>query len=285
MPEGPEIRRSVDALEKQIAGRKIDRIYFGLDSLAGWDKRLSGAKVMQVRSHGKAIVIQLDNGLHIYSHNQLYGRWYFCDTQDYPDIKRQLRLAIDCQGQSALLYSASDIAVLDHDELARHPFLSKLGPDVLSPSTTAELIVERLKSGKYRNRQLGGVLTDQSFVAGLGNYLRCEILYYSQHHPCVRSSDLNDEQLRFLANVIIDLTHQSYQTGGITNDLDHAQQLIQQDATFEEARFYVFRRQGMACYRCGHLIEKSSQAGQACYYCPACQSDEVCKLATSRRRS
>jgi formamidopyrimidine-DNA glycosylase len=33
MPEGLEIRRSVDDLEKQIAGRKIDRIYFGLDSL------------------------------------------------------------------------------------------------------------------------------------------------------------------------------------------------------------------------------------------------------------
>ena len=276
MPEGPEIRRSVDDLEKQIAGRKIDRIYFGLDSLAGWDKRLAGATVIQVRSCGKAIVIQLDNGLNIYSHNQLYGRWYFCDTQNYPDIKRQLRLAIDCQGQSALLYSASDIAVLDHDELARHPFLSKLGPDVLSSSTTVELIVERLKSGKYRNRQLAGVLTDQSFVAGLGNYLRCEILYYSQHHPRVRSCDLNDEQLRFLANAIIDLARQSYQTGGITNDLHHAQELIRQGAAFEEARFYVFRRQGLTCYRCGSLIEKVSQAGQACYYCRACQSHDVC---------
>jgi len=275
MPEGPEIRRTADALEKQIVGREIDRIEFGLDSLARWGKHLSGTIVKEVRSYGKAIVIQLDNGLHIYSHNQLYGRWYFCDTHHYPDIKRQLRLAIDCQGRSALLYSASDIAVLDQDELAEHPFLRKLGPDVLSSLVTVERIVARLKSRKYRNRQLGGVLTDQSFVAGLGNYLRCEILYYSQLHTRIRSSDLNDKQLSLLANSIIDLARQSYQTGGITNNLDYAQQLILKGATFEDARFYVFRRKGLACYRCGCSIEKSSQSGQACYYCPVCQSDAV----------
>jgi len=273
MPEGPEIRRAVDALNHQIAGRVIDRIHFGLNSLESWDKQLSGAKILLIRSFGKAIVIQLDNGLSIYSHNQLYGRWYVCDTENYPDINRQLRLAIDCQGRSAVLYSASDIAVLDQEGLTSHPFLSKLGPDVLSTSTSISIIIDRLTSNKYRNRQLGGVLTDQSFVAGLGNYLRCEVLYYSQHHPRTRGRDLSDEQINTLALAIIEIPRQSYETGGITNDLDHAKQLMQKGVTFEEARFYVFRRERQPCYRCGNLIEKFSQSGQACYYCPTCQPD------------
>jgi endonuclease-8 len=275
MPEGPEIRRIADALEKQIAGRVIDSIRFGLDPLKQWEPRLTGAKVKKIETYGKAMVIRLNkvmgNELNIYSHNQLYGRWFFCNTNDYPHSKRQLRMAIDCQGKSALLYSASDIAVLNNDELQQHPFLRKLGPDVLSKSTTAEQIAERLSSARYRNRQLGAVLTDQSFIAGLGNYLRCEILFCSYLHPGVRSRELDEKKLHLLARTILKFARQSYQTAGITNDLDRAQQLMKQGVGFEEARFYVFRRQGLPCYRCGTLIEKFTQAGQACFCCPQCQ--------------
>jgi len=271
MPEGPEIRRLADALEKQVGGSVIDAIYFGLEPLKQWQPRLVGARIKKIETHGKAIVTRLDNGLNIYSHNQLYGRWFFCNTNDYPDSKRQLRLAIDCQGKSALLYSASDINVLNNEELLKHPFLSKLGPDVLDKSTTAEHIVESLRSKKYKNRQLGGVLTDQSFVAGLGNYLRCEILFYCGLHAKVRSSELENKKLRLLAKTILALPRQSYQTAGITNQLVRAKKLMKQGVTFEDARFYVFRRQGLACYRCGTIIEKNSQAGQTCFYCPLCQ--------------
>jgi len=279
MPEGPEIRRIADALEKQIVGRVIDSIRFGLDSLKQWEPRLTGAKIKKIETYGKAMVIRLNivkdkvkgEKLNIYSHNQLYGRWVFCNTNDYPHSKRQLRMAIDCQGKSALLYSASDIVVLNNDELQQHPFLRKLGPDVLSKSTTAEYIVERLSLARYRNRQLGAVLTDQSFVAGLGNYLRCEILFYSYLHPKVRSSELDEKKLHLLARTILKLARQSYQTAGITNNLDHAQQLMKQGVSFEKSRFYVFRRQDLPCYRCGSLIEKISQAGQACFCCPQCQ--------------
>ncbi|NOQ88341.1 MAG: endonuclease VIII [Gammaproteobacteria bacterium] len=282
MPEGPEIRRIADDLEKQIAGRVIDSIRFGLAPLKQWEHRLTGAKVNNIETYGKAMVIRLQevNGdaLNIYSHNQLYGRWHFCNSDDYPESKRQLRMAIDCRGKSALLYSASEIAVLSDDELLQHPFLRKLGPDVLSRSTTSAHIVERLSSARYRNRQLGAVLTDQSFVAGLGNYLRCEILFYSSLQPKVRSSELDENKLYLLAETILKLARQSYQTAGITNDLDHAQQLMKpgegfEGASFEEARFYVFRRQGLPCYRCGSLIEKISQAGQACFCCPRCQKN------------
>lgn len=271
MPEGPEIRRLADALEKQVGGRVIDRIYFGLSPLKKWQSRLKGVRIKKIESHGKAMLTRLDNGLNIYSHNQLYGRWVFCDSDDYPQTKRQLRLAIDCQGKSALLYSASDIAVLTDDALLLHPFLSRLGPDVLHDSTTVAHIVERLQSKKYNNRQLGGVLTDQSFVAGLGNYLRCEILFYAGVNARVRAKDMGDKKIHLLAQSILKLSRQSYQTAGITNRLSDAKKLMKQGASFEDARFYVFRRQGLPCYRCGSLVEKKQLAGQACFYCPSCQ--------------
>ncbi len=271
MPEGPEIRRIADALEKQVAGRVVERVFFGLENLKKWQKPLTGARIIEVKTYGKVMVSCFDNGLNVYSHNQLYGRWHFCRTNDYPYTKRQLRMALDCQGRSALLYSASDIAVFNASALLQHSFLNRLGPDVLKKTTTVAKVIERLQSDKFRNRQLGGVLTDQSFVAGLGNYLRCEILFFSALHPSVRSKELDAEKLQLLASAILDLARQSYQTGGITNRLQRAQQLIKQGATFEAARFYVFRRQGQACYRCGNPVEKTRQAGQAFYFCPQCQ--------------
>lgn len=273
MPEGPEIRQSADALERQINGKVIDRICFGLDELKKWEPRLTKASIKQVKTFGKAIVITLDNDLNIYSHNQLYGRWQFCSTDNYPQSSRQLRMAIDCQGASALLYSASDIAVLDASGLANHAFLKKVGPDVLHSSTSIDCIASRLKSKTFRNRQLGALLTDQAFVAGLGNYLRCEILYASGLHPKIRASVLTDAQVFRLARAIHDLAHQSYETGGITNNLNCATWLMKQGATFEDSRFYVFRREGMRCYHCGNLIHKSQYNGQAFYHCSICQPE------------
>ena len=42
--------------------------------------------------------------------------------------------------KSALLYSASDIDVLDESAIAAHPFLSRLGLDVLDSKTNPKKV-------------------------------------------------------------------------------------------------------------------------------------------------
>jgi len=59
MPEGPEIRRVAVAMHKHIAGRQIDSIYFAMDSLKQWQRRLIGASVVKVDSHGKALLTRV----------------------------------------------------------------------------------------------------------------------------------------------------------------------------------------------------------------------------------
>jgi endonuclease-8 len=53
-------------------------------------------------------LIGFSNGLTLYTHNQLYGRWLIITGSEYPDSSRQLRLAIHTGDHAALLYSASD---------------------------------------------------------------------------------------------------------------------------------------------------------------------------------
>ena len=210
-------------------------------------------------------------GLNIYTHNQLYGRWVCCPTNQVPSSNRQLRLAIYTPDEWALLYSASDIFVLNDQEILDHPFIKKIGKDVLNPTTISSFIKDRLLSATYRNRQLGGFLTEQSFVAGLGNYLRCDVLFVAKIHPSKKPSELSDEQINQLSQTILDLPRQSYNTASITNDLDRVEKLLAQGSSLEDARFWTFRRDGLPCYDCGTTIVKKKMGGQACYLCENCQ--------------
>ncbi len=271
MPEGPEIRRAADRVAECIAGRVADEVWFAFERLKPFERQLSGVEVSAVETRGKAMLTRFANGLVIYSHNQLYGRWICCPAGERTDTQRQLRLAIHNLTLSALLYSASEIEVLREGELASHPFLSRLGPDVLHPATDQALLLERLNDKRFRNRQLGGLLTDQSFLAGLGNYLRCEILFVAGLHPRVRPVQLTESQHFRLADAIMQLPRQSYETVGITNDLSRAHELMAAGADFEAVRFWVFRREGLPCYRCGEAVVKQLLGGQPAYLCLRCQ--------------
>ena len=276
MPEGPEIRKAADKLEQAIINKPILKVEFGLPRLKQFAAEFNDVRVAAVDTYGKAMVTRFASekhpqGLNIYTHNQLYGRWVICEAGNVPASKRQLRLAIHTPDQWALLYSASDIEVLNDRQIREHPLISKLGKDVLDTQTSVEHISDRLLSANYRNRQLGGFLTEQSFLAGLGNYLRCEILFVAGLHPSTKPADLSPDQIKLLAQTILRLPRQSYRTASITNDLDVVEKLLAQGVPLENARFRVFRRDGLPCYRCASAIIKKTSGGQPCYICERCQ--------------
>ncbi|MEW5837108.1 MAG: DNA-formamidopyrimidine glycosylase family protein, partial [Pseudomonadota bacterium] len=75
MPEGPEIRRAADALAKAVAGEPLVRAWFALPALKRYEAKLAGRRIEAITPHGKALLTRFDNGLTLYSHNQLYGVW------------------------------------------------------------------------------------------------------------------------------------------------------------------------------------------------------------------
>ena len=126
MPEGPEIRLAADEVAAAIVGRRADDVWFANSRLKRFQRQLAGSVVTEVTTRGKAILTEFDSELVIYSHNQLYGRWLVAPAGELPQTGRQLRLAIHNSDYSALLYSASDIAVLRSNRLQMHSFLSRL---------------------------------------------------------------------------------------------------------------------------------------------------------------
>ena len=200
MPEGPEIRRAADNLEAAIKGKPLTDVWFAFPQLKSYQSRLIGQHVTHVETRGKALLTHFSNDLTLYSHNQLYGVWRVVDTGEEPQTTRVLRVKLQTADKTILLYSASDIEMLTPEQLTTHPFLQRVGPDVLDPNLTPEVVKERLLSPRFRNRQFAGLLLDQAFLAGLGNYLRVEILWQVGLTGNHKAKDLNAAQLDALAH-------------------------------------------------------------------------------------
>ena len=126
---------------------------------------------------------------------------------------------------------------------------------------TANDVKARLLSPKFRNRQFSGLLLDQAFLAGLGNYLRVEILWEVGLAAQHKASQLSDEQLEALSHALLDIPRLSYNTRGVVDDNKHHGALF---------RFKVFHRAGKRCERCGGVIEKTTLSSRRFYWCPGC---------------
>ncbi|EMD1654384.1 endonuclease VIII [Pluralibacter gergoviae] len=262
MPEGPEIRRAADSLEAAIKGRPLTSAWFAFDVLKPFEAQLVGQTVTAIETRGKALLTHFSGGLTLYSHNQLYGVWRVVDSGETPETTRTLRVRLETAEKAILLYSASEIAMLNADELAAHPFLNRVGPDVLDMTLTAEQVAERLLSPRFRNRQFAGLLLDQAFLAGLGNYLRVEILWACELAPTRKASQLDELQLARLSQALLAVPRLSYSTRGRPDEGQH------HGAQF---RFKVFHREGEQCERCGGIIDRMMMASRPFYWCPHCQ--------------
>ena len=272
MPEGPEIHRAADKIARAIAHQPVEEVYFAFEHLQSSENLFRGQTIISVEPRGKVLLTQFEDGLSIYSHNQLYGKWMVCKARHYPETKRQLRLAIHNSRKSALLYSASDIEVLSPEEVEVHPFLSRLGPDVVNPQTSLETVTAQVTAAKFRRRKLAGLLLNQHYLSGLGNYLRSEILFVARIHPAKRPMDCSESALEALAEAAIAIARQSYKTGGITNDPALAAQLKTEGVKRSQYRFWVFNRVDQPCHLCSTPILKETLAGRRLYYCPTCQA-------------
>jgi endonuclease-8 len=271
MPEGPEVRREADRIARVLLDQPLERVEFGLPRLARWADALSGRCVIAVAPHGKALLTHFDNGLSMYSHNQLYGKWYVCRRDRPPATNRSLRVGLHTATHSALLMSASHIEIMPSDALAAYPPLARLGPDVLDPELTWRAIERRLMEPAFSGSSLASLYLQQAFIAGIGNYLRSEILHEASLDPTARPRALTRAQRGALARATLAISRRAYETAGVTNAPVRVAALQRAGYRRRDYRFAVFDREGLPCYRCGTTIVRIEATSRRLYYCPGCQ--------------
>src|SRR5256714_8623943 len=191
MPEGPEIRREADAIHAALAGGPLPRADYRVKGRQQRGRALRGVAVVRAYSRGRAMLIDFSNGLTHYSHNQLYGKWRVMPASRNAERgRRVMRVVLANDDMQAVLYSATQIDLLPTREVDRHPFLARLGPDVLDDATTSATVARRLADPRRARSTLGALLLDQSFIAGLGNYLRSDILFAARLTHSARAGAL-----------------------------------------------------------------------------------------------
>lgn len=271
MPEGPEVHREADRVRSRVEKAPVVDVRFVHPKLRRARARMAGAHVERVRARGKAMLLDWSNGLTLYSHNQLYGRWLTRAGHAEPSTRRQLRVAILTERGSAWLYSASDVALIPTDRVDVHPYVARLGLEVLDPATSPRDVGRRLRDPRFARRSLGALLLDQGFVAGLGNYLRSDVLFEASLHPAWRPGALDAGACTRLAHAIHRITWRAYETGGVTNPASRVRRLERAGVSRSERRHLAFARAGEPCWRCRTPLVRTTNAGRRLYLCPACQ--------------
>ena len=271
MPEGPEIRRAADRISKRLLGQEIEAIQLHYPPIREFQQVVAESQVSSITTRGKAMLTRFDCGLTMYSHNQLYGRWTVNRRSTELNWGRALRAEFLTEGYAVRLWSATDVEMIPSSDEESHPFISRLGPDVLDESCTPEVIMEMLDGKRHRNRKASSLMLDQSFLAGVGNYLRSEILHQSGVNPHAKPRDLSEERRRAWAEEAKRLCVMSYQTGGLTVPKEVAEKGKERGERRRSYRHAVFCRNGLPCLSCGTEVVREFIGGRRLDFCPTCQ--------------
>ena len=201
----------------------------------------------------------------------MYGRWTVNLNTTKVKSRRALRVVFTTNKHAVRLWSATDIDLIPTDEENEHSFLKKIGPDVLNESCSLDLIEERLTSTSFHKKKASTLMLDQAFFAGLGNYLRSEILFDAKIHPDDRPFDLDKTRITQWAKSIKNISQLAYETGGFTVSKSLADRNKENGEPRRSYRHAVFMRHQYECLNCKERIERKWDGKRKVDYCPSCQ--------------
>lgn len=297
MPEGPEVRRHADAIEKVLKARPIEAISARTKAAREWlalhPDELIGRRIESVQSHGKNLVGLIEGGFYFYSHLMMWGRWHIVPNDGEIERDRRERARITVAESIAILMSAPVFQLGHGDPLVEVPYLAALGPDALpyqgAAAFDAKLFRERLLAGEHRERTIGAALLDQQIVAGIGNYLRAEILFACRLDPWRSVAQLLPDELARLCQVVPEMTSHAYRHSGVTTS-EAMRERMKSDASLSynegewHLRHAVFRRTNLPCLECGDRVRQLRQTTRVLddeektriiYFCPTCQNTSI----------
>jgi len=269
MPEGDTIFQVAAALERALAGQRIERFFSPLPNLK--EAELAGREVTRVYARGKNVVIAFDDGRALHTHLRMQGSWSIRQKSELsPERLERLlspphslnpvfTLSLENAHVVAVCERAAVAELAEEREIERR--LASLGPDLLAPDFDAERALENLRARPELS--VGEAIMLQSLLAGVGNVFKSEILFLEKVSPFASVGELSDERLAAIVERARVLLNRN-RTG----------QRRTQFGALSRMRYYVYERSGQHCIKCDATIQMRRQGSQlrSTYFCPDCQS-------------
>ena len=306
MPEGPEVRKYADALDRVLTGRVVLSLEARTKDARKWlehnEQQLIGRRVERVVSHGKHLIGYIAGDFFFHSHLMMWGRWQAftaplagrkSKTPLLPEKDRRERARIVVEGGAAILLSAPIFNVGHGDPYEKIEILATLGPDALPYRGRFDRreFQRRLFLPQHEEETIGAALLNQQIVAGLGNYLRAEILFACKLNPWLKVRELTKRNVSCLTRSIPQLAGDAYNRGATAPDFDRERMASDPALVYQPGREYgtrhlVFRRTNLPCLRCGETIRQLRQKTtrsvdeeedrtRIVYFCAKCQDVNI----------
>ncbi|HEV8674486.1 MAG TPA: DNA-formamidopyrimidine glycosylase family protein [Methylomirabilota bacterium] len=216
MPELPEVEAARLAIQQVAAGRRIRAVWCADDPLvfegampAGFRRALLGRRVRRVGRHGKHLWLELDRRPWPCLHFGMTGGVYTPrgrrvklrssrrtdDGARWPPRFTKLRLTFSDGGELAIADPRRLGRIRLRDDPRQELPIRALGFDALRELPPPAEFEEQLRR---RAAPVKAVLLDQSFAAGVGNWVADEVLYQAGIDPRRRARSLSTAEARRL---------------------------------------------------------------------------------------
>src|SRR5947199_1336324 len=134
MPEGDTIFRAAATLHRVLAGHVVVRFESVLPALTRVDEDhpVAGRTIDSVSSRGKHLLITFSGDLILHTHMRMNGSWHLYRVGErWQRPRRDLRLLLATDAIVAVGFNVPVAELLSGRDLARHPELRAIGPDLL----------------------------------------------------------------------------------------------------------------------------------------------------------
>lgn len=287
MPELPEVETVRIGLAKLLPGRKIKSVDFDWpksfpNAEADVERFVLGAEITLVKRRAKVLIIDLSTNYSLVIHLKMTGQLVFRGAGEsfgaghpneslvgkLPD--KSTRVTIEFSAGNRLFFNDQRkfgwMRLIPTPEVMNLDFFKKVGPEPLAADFTWQAMRERLL--KRKNTSIKAALLDQTVLAGVGNIYADEALWGAKIHPATIIKNLSGRRFHKLHDELVFVLKLALEKGGST-DKNYVDAEGKKGSYLSFAR--VFRREGQACPRCGHIIVKTRVAGRGTHLCPYCQ--------------
>lgn len=263
MPEGHTIHRLAREHGPLLVGRPVS-MSSPQGRFAEGAELLGGRVLERIEPYGKHLFYAFEGDALLHVHLGLYGS-FTRGSGPAPEPRGALRLRMTAEDTWVDLRGPTACEVFAPHE--RDAVLARLGPDPLHRGADPALAWARLSRSR---RTVGELLMDQSVLAGVGNVYRAEALYRAGLSPFRPGREVPRpvwdamwEDLRALMRAGVRAGHI------VTTEREDRERRSGRPG--REDRFYVYRRHGQPCRRCGTPVRTQVMAGRNLFWCPVCQ--------------
>lgn len=279
MPEGDTVHNAANAMRPRIEGRMLTKLWL---RDRGDVPALEGARIEEVAALGKHFLFVLGERAVLHVHLGMNGRWLrYAPGEKWRRAASTAVVRLDTAEWSHVCHRAPVHELLRRRDVALHPVLSRLGPDLLAPELDLDRVVARARTREARSA--AELLLDQRVACGIGNVYKSEVLFAEGVHP--------DRDPRSLADRDIAALYGRARTLMLQNVGGWRRTTVRALAPGEQLplgmpRLFVYGRGGQPCLRCGARVASRLHGDDArtTYWCPRCQPAAL-KDGTEDRRA